>query len=140
VISGAYQHKGVNKAIGFSNDFPFTHGYTAESLDNMEKYAASYHFPIAYPDAGFANLLYILRLRGNFFYEQTHASAANFFSDGSSLKANFRSVGAGLFFDTRWFNQGAITFGIRYSRLLNQDLFGGSGRNRMELVLPVAIF
>lgn len=140
VVSGAYQHRGENRGIGFSNDFPFSHGYTAESLDNMNKFAASYHFPIAYPDAGFGNLLYIKRLRGNFFYDQTHATAANFFTDGSALKANFRTAGAALFFDTKWFNQASITFGVRYSRLLDRDLFGGNGRNRFELVLPVAIF
>jgi hypothetical protein len=141
VISGAYQHKGENRGIGFSNDFPFSHGYTAESLDNMNKFAASYHFPIAYPDAGFGNLVYIMRLRGNFFYDQTHATAANFFTDGSKLKANFRSAGATLFFDTKWFNQAPISFGIRYSRLLDADIFSGgnNGRNRIELVLPVAI-
>jgi hypothetical protein len=140
VISGAYQHKGENRGIGFSNDFPFSHGYTAESLDNRNKFAASYHFPIAYPDAGFGDLLYIMRLRGNFFYEQTHATANNFFTDGSALKANFRTTGAALFFDTKWFNQAAISFGVRYSYLLDRDIFGGSGHNRVELVLPVAIF
>jgi hypothetical protein len=45
-----------------------------------------------------------------------------------------------LFFDTKWFNQASISFGVRYSRLLDRDLFGGNGRNRFELVLPVAIF
>jgi len=140
VVSGAYQHKGENRGIGFSNDFPFSHGYTAESLDNMNKFAVSYHFPIAYPDAGFGNLLYIMRLRGNFFYDQTHATAANFFTDGSALKANFRTAGAALFFDTKWFNQASISFGVRYSYLLDRDIFGGNGHNRVELVLPVAIF
>ena len=140
VLSGAYQHKGQNKGIGFSNDFPFSHGYSAESLDDMNKFAASYHFPFAYPDAGFGNLIYILRLRGNFFYEQTHANANKFFANGADLRADFRSVGAAVYFDTRWFNQGAISFGIRYSRLLDADIFGGNGHNRIELVLPVAIF
>jgi hypothetical protein len=140
VISGAYQHRGQNNGIGFSNDFPFSHGYTAENLDDMNKVSVSYHFPIAYPDAGVANLLYILRLRGNVFYEQTHATAYNFYTDGSEFKANFRSAGAAIFFDTKWFNQGAVSFGVRYSRLLDNDIFGGSGRNRIEIVLPVSIF
>ncbi|RYU91547.1 hypothetical protein EWM62_06300 [Mucilaginibacter terrigena] len=139
-ISGAYQHRGQNNGIGFSNDFPFSHGYTAESLDNMNKFAASYHFPIAYPDAGAANLVYFMRIRGNIFYDQTHATESEFFANKSALKANFRSAGAAIFFDTKWFNQASISFGIRYSRLLDDDLFGGNGRNRVELVLPVAIF
>lgn len=140
VVSGAYQHRGQNNAIGFSNDFPFSHGYAAVNLDDMNKVGLSYHFPIAYPDAGTANLLYLLRLRGNVFYEHTHAIAYKFYTDGNSYKANFRSTGAAIFFDTKWFNQAAISFGVRYSRLLDNDIFGGSGKNRVELVLPVSIF
>jgi hypothetical protein len=140
VLSGAYQYRRQNNGINFSNDFPFSHGYTAENLDNMNKIAASYHFPIAYPDAGTGNLLYVLRLRGNVFYEQTHATTYHFFANGSALNANFRSAGAAIFFDTKWFNQAAVSFGVRYSYLFDEDLFGSSGRNRVELVLPVAIF
>ncbi|MFD0794441.1 hypothetical protein ACFQZX_12510 [Mucilaginibacter litoreus] len=140
VLSGAYQHKGQNSAIGFSNDFPFSYGYSAESLDDMQRAAVSYHFPIAYPDAGFGNLLYLLRLRGNVFYDYTHATATNFFANGRALEANFRSVGGALFFDTRIFNQESVSFGVRYSRLLDPDLFGGTGRDRIEIVLPVSIF
>ncbi|MBB5394867.1 hypothetical protein [Mucilaginibacter sp. AK015] len=140
VISGAYQYRPQNNGISFSNDFPFSHGYTAVSLNNMNKFAASYHFPIAYPDAGFANLLYVMRLRGNLFYDQTHGAENDFYADKSALNSNFRSAGAAIFFDTKWFNQAPISFGIRYSRLLDEDIFGGTGRNRIELVLPVAIF
>ncbi|MEB0263139.1 MULTISPECIES: hypothetical protein [unclassified Mucilaginibacter] len=140
ILSGAYQHRALNNGIGFSNDFPFSYGYSAENLDDMSKFAASYHFPIAYPDGGFANLLYLMRVRGNVFYEQTHAKALNFYTNGAPFRQDFRSVGGAVFFDTKWFNQGAISFGIRYSRLLDNDFFGGSGRNRVELVLPVSIF
>ena len=140
VLSGAYQRKGLNNGIGFSNDFPFSKGYTAESLDHMTKIAASYHFPIAYPDAGFANLAYLLRIRGYLFYDYTHATDGSFFLNDKLFDANFRSTGAALFFDGKLFNQGSVSFGIRYSRLLDNDLFGGNGRNRIELVLPVSIF
>jgi len=140
VLSGAYQHRGQNNAIGYSNDFPFSYGYTAINLDEMNRFAVSYHFPIAYPDAGAANLLYFMRLRGNLFYDQTNGNAARFYRDGNDFKGKFRSAGAVLFFDTKWFNQAAITFGVRYSYLLDNDPFGGNGKNRVELVLPVAIF
>jgi hypothetical protein len=140
VLSGAYQHKGQNKGIGFSNDFPFSKGYAAESLDDMNKFGVSYHFPIAYPDAGTGNLLYLMRIRGNVFYDDTYAKAANFYTNGASFKGDFRSVGAALFFDGKLFNQGAVSFGIRYSYLLDRDVFGSGGRNRFELVLPVSLF
>ncbi|GGG99661.1 TolB family protein [Mucilaginibacter phyllosphaerae] len=140
VLSGAYQHRGQNNAIGYSNDFPFSYGYSAISLDDMNRFAVSYHFPIAYPDAGMANLLYILRLRGNLFYDQTNGNAERFYSDGSAFKGKFRSAGAAVFFDTKWFNQASVSFGLRYSYLLDNDLFGGNGHNRIELVLPVSVF
>ncbi|HEK19921.1 MULTISPECIES: TolB family protein [unclassified Mucilaginibacter] len=140
VISGAYQQKGKNNTIGFSNDFPFSYGYTAESLDRMQRIAANYHFPLAYPDAGLGNLIYLLRLRVNVFFDYTHATADNLFVSGVKFKGDFRSAGGAIFFDTRWFNQGAVSFGIRYSRLLDADIFGGTGRNRVEVVLPVTIF
>jgi hypothetical protein len=140
VINVAHQEKGKNNVISFSNNFPFSKGYTAENLDDMNKVGVNYHFPFAYPDAGFGNLVYLLRLRGALFFDYTHASADNFFTNGSSFKQNFRSTGAAVFFDTKFFNQNSISFGIRYSRLLDNDFFGGTGRNRIELVLPVTIF
>lgn len=140
VLSGAYQQKGQGNGVGFSNDFPFSRGYTAESLDRMYKAGASYHFPIAYPDAGFANLAYLLRVRGYFFYEHTHATDGSFLLNNKPFKADFRSAGAAIFFDGKLFNQGKVSFGIRYVQLLDEDLFGGNGRNRVELVLPVSIF
>ena len=140
VLSSAYQHSRQNNGIGFSNDFPFSKGYAAESLDDMNKFGVSYHFPIAYPDAGTANLLYLMRIRGNVFYDDTHATATNFYTNGESFKGDFRSVGAALFFDGKLFNQGAVSLGIRYSYLLDRDVFGGDGRNRIEIVLPVSLF
>jgi len=140
VVSLAHQQKGKDDVISFSNDFPFSKGYTAQNLEDMNKLGLTYHFPVAYPDGGFGNLVYLLRLRGALFFDYTHATANNFYTDGSSFKQNFRSAGGTLFFDTKFFNQNSISFGIRYSRLLDEDFFGGTGRNRIELVLPVTFF
>lgn len=135
----AHQQKGnANSVIDFSNDFPFSRGYTAENLYDMDLAGINYAFPIVYPDGGFANLVYFKRIRGNAFFDYTHVK--DFYNDGSPFKANFRSTGLEVFFDTQWFNQEAVSFGIRYSRLLDQDIFGGSGRNRIEIVLPVTLF
>jgi hypothetical protein len=135
----AHQQKGnSNSVIDFSNDFPFSRGYTAENLYDMNLAGVNYSFPIVYPDAGVANLIFIQRIRGNVFYDYTHVS--DFYSDGSPFKAKFRSTGLEVFFDTMWFNQESVSFGVRYSRLLDPDIFGGNGRNRIELVLPVTFF
>ncbi|MEO6149509.1 MAG: hypothetical protein ABIP28_05085 [Mucilaginibacter sp.] len=138
IITTAYQQHGKDDVIGFSNNFPFSRGYTAENLYQLYKAGANYHFPIAYPDAGVGNTVYLLRIRGNAFYEYTRG--IDFYNDGSKFKANFRSAGMAVFFDTKFFNQQSLSFGIRYSRLLDDDYFGGTGRNRIELVLPVSFF
>jgi hypothetical protein len=138
-IDLAHQQKGSdNSVIDFSNDFPFSRGYTAENLHDMNKVGVNYAFPIAYPDAGVANTVYFLRIRGNLFFDYTRAT--DVYADGSPFKANFRSAGLEVFFDTEWFNQEPITFGLRYSHLLDPDLFGGNGRNVFEFVVPVSIF
>jgi len=137
VINAAYQQKDGNNGISFSNNFPFSRGYFAENLHKMDKLGADYHLPIAYPDAGIGNTIYLLRLRGDLFFDYTRASDS--FLDGSTFK-NFRSTGAAIFFDTKWFNQVSISFGFRYSYLLDEDVFGYTGKNRFELILPVAFF
>src|SRR6185312_182442 len=49
VINIAHQQKNRNLVIDFSNDYPFSRGYAAENLYNMNKAGVNYHFPIAYP-------------------------------------------------------------------------------------------
>ncbi|RVU00832.1 hypothetical protein EOD41_09345 [Mucilaginibacter limnophilus] len=137
IITASHQQHGSNDDVAFSNNFAFSRGYTAENLYRMNKVGANYHFPIAYPDAGVANTIYLLRIRGNLFYEYTHGT--DFFR-GNKFKADFRSVGATLFFDTKFFNQQSLTFGVRYSRLLDDNIFGQGGRNQIEIVLPVSYF
>lgn len=138
VVNIAHQQKNKNSVISFSNDFPFSRGYTAENLYDMNKAGVNYHFPIAYPDAGFANAYYLFRIRGNAFYDYTYAT--DFYSNGAKFKGTFRSLGAEVYFDGQLFNQGAVSFGFRYSYLANPDIFGGTGRNRFEIIVPVTIF
>jgi hypothetical protein len=138
-FNAAYQQKGnENNVIDFSNDFPFSRGYTAENYYKMDKLGANYSFPIVYPDAGVANTVYFMRIRGNIFYDYTHVN--DFYSNGVPFRANFRSTGLEVYFDTKWFNQESISFGLRYDYLLDRDIYGGTGRNRIELIVPVSIF
>ena len=138
VLNGAYLKKDTVGQLNFSSGFPFSRGYTAENLHEMIKWGVNYHLPLIYPDAGFANIVYFLRVRANLFYDHTHVN--DFFTNGRPFTANFRSTGAELYFDTKWWNEASVTFGIRYSYLLDNDLFGGTGKNRWELILPVNIF
>ncbi len=136
VINLAFQQHVKFQNISFSNDFPFSRGYQVENFYQMKKAGINYHFPIAYPDEGFGNLAYVLRLRGNFYYDYTQINDF-YFNNGQPFNNTFRTTGAELYFDTKLFNEVAITFGFRYSYLLDQDIFGGRGHNRFELIVPL---
>jgi hypothetical protein len=131
VLNAAFQQKDTLNQRSFSNNFPFSRGYSAENFHLMTKWGVNYHFPITYPDAGFGNIIYLLRLRANVFYDNTYVE------DSRKHTASFRSTGAEIFFDTKWWNQLPLSIGFRYSYLLDKDLFGGSGSSRFEFVLPV---
>ncbi|MEO6001386.1 MAG: hypothetical protein ABIN89_31330 [Chitinophagaceae bacterium] len=133
VLNTAFQQKDTLNQRSFSNNFPFSRGYTSENFHQMIKWGVNYHFPLAYPDAGFGNIIYLLRLRANVFYDYTKVT------DARSNSANFRSTGTEVFFDTKWWNQLPLSLGFRYSYLLDRDLFGGRGSSRFEFVLPVNI-
>src|SRR5207302_4487590 len=130
VLNGAFQQKDSLNQHSFSNNFPFSRGYTSENLYRMTKWGVNYHFPLFYPDAGFGNILYFLRIRANLFYDHTHVT--DFFTNRKIFTADFKSAGTEIFFDTKWWNQLPLSLGFRYSYLLDQDLFGGSGSNRFE--------
>jgi hypothetical protein len=128
------------RQISFSNSFPFSRGYSAQNLYRMGKWAVNYHFPICYPDKGLGNIIYLLRVRANAFYDHTIGNVAFRNNQTNQLfrrDVDFRSAGTEIFFDTKWWNELPISFGIRYSRLLDTDLFGTAGKNRFELILPL---
>ena len=139
VINAAYQqHSGAGGISLFSNQLPFSRGYTAENLRKMDKLAANYNFPVAYPDAGFASFFYLLRVRANVFYDYTRAS--DVYGNGIAYKTNFRSSGTEVYFDSSLWNELPFTFGLRYTHLQDRDLFGGQGPNRFELIVPLSFF
>ena len=131
ILNAAFQQKDTLNQRSFSNSFPFSRGYSAENFHLMTKWGINYHLPLAYPDAGFGNIVYLLRLRANVYYDNTYVR------DARKHSASFRSAGTEIFFDTKWWNQQPVSFGFRYSYLLDKDLFGGNGSNRFEFVLPV---
>ncbi len=137
VLSGAFQQRDDLLQYLFSNNFPFSRGYTAIDFPQMERLGINYHFPLAYPDMGVGNIVYFQRIRANLFYDVTY---------GKSLKTGtsytFRTTGAEVYFDTRWWNQQPISFGIRYSHLLDNQFngLGSNSSNIWELILPVSLF
>jgi hypothetical protein len=134
VLQGAFQGVDKDNRANFSNNFPTPRGYEGVNLYRQYKVSANYHFPIVYPDAGVANAVYFLRIRGNLFFDYGYGT------NSAESSAKFRSTGSEVFFDTQLFNEFPVSIGVRYSHLLDKDIFGGNSQNRIELVLPLSIF
>ncbi|MDB5190508.1 MAG: hypothetical protein JWQ96_71, partial [Segetibacter sp.] len=134
VLNAAYQKQDTMRQYTFSNNFPFSRGYNAYTFAETFKVGANYHFPLLYPEIGFANIVYFNRIRANTFYDYTVGKDPR---TGRSFP--FNTVGGEMYFDTRWWNQQPVTFGIRYSRLLER-YNGQPGQNQWEFILPINLF
>ncbi|MBA2249721.1 MAG: hypothetical protein H0W12_05970 [Chitinophagaceae bacterium] len=138
ILNAAYLQQDTTGQLNFSNGFPFSRGYSSVNLHQMMKWGIDYHLPLFYPDAGVGNIAYLLRIRTALFYDDTEIK--DFFTRSIPFNATFRSAGTEVYFDTKWWNEALVTFGIRYSYLLDPDIFGSTGKNRWELILPVNLF
>ena len=136
MLAVAFQQRDSLTNARFTNNFPFSRGYSAENFYRMWRWSANYSLPLVYPDWGLGNVIYFLRIRANCFYDYT--KALDFFPDGSPFNAMYRSYGTEVYFDTKWWNQLPISFGIRYSHLIDPDA-EGRGPNQWELILPLNI-
>jgi hypothetical protein len=134
MVAGAFQQRDTLNNARFSNNFPFSRGYTAENFYRMWRWSANYQLPLFYPEWGIGNMVYFMRVRANLYYDDTRVM--DYFLSGG--RAEFRSFGSEVYFDTNWWNELPISFGVRYSRLLDQD-YGGRGPNQWELILPLNI-
>lgn len=132
VINAAFHARDTMNQYYFSNSFPLSRGYLGYDFPRMWKLGVNYHLPLVYPDWGFGNIVYFLRVRANAFYD---------YSNGRVLrqKADFplRSTGCEIFFDTKWWNEYAVSFGIRYSRLLDNEALRPQSPNQWEFILPI---
>jgi len=134
VLTGAYQERDTANEYRFSNSFPFARGYTDVESRQMFKWGVNYHFPLFYPDWGFANLLYFSRIRANLFFDYAYVRNRVFHDLDS-----YRSMGGELFFDTKWWNQQPASFGFRFSYLPDHFRAGLTTPYRIEFVLPVSL-
>lgn len=135
VFKGAIQSRDTAGQYFYSNNFPFSRGYSAFDFPRIYKLGINYHLPLWLPDAGVAQIVFINRIRGNLFYD---------FTQGKSLRTgnlfNFRTAGVEIYFDTKWFNQQPLTIGFRYSRLLDES-YANLSPNQWEIILPsIGIF
>jgi hypothetical protein len=59
------------------------------------------------------------------------------FSNNRKNTLDLRSAGTELFFDTKWWNALPVTFGVRYSYLLDSRLVGRSSPHVFEFIIPI---
>ncbi len=132
VLSAAFQQHDSSRQVSFSNSFPFSRGYSAENFFRMYRFSVNYNFPLAYPDWGFGDIVYFLRVRSNLFFDYT--KVLDFLPN--EFNQEYKSFGTEIFFDTKWWNQLNVSFGFRYGHLLDRD-FLGLGSNQWEFILPI---
>lgn len=132
VVTAAWQTRDTLRQYFFTNRFPFARGYQAIDYPDLVGAAINYHFPLWYPEKGLAQVVYVLRVRAAVFYDHTIG-----ISRRTGRQQLFNSAGTEIYFDTRWWNQLPVSFGLRYSRLLQADWQSGKGSNRWEIILPV---
>lgn len=135
VLTGGFQETDTLNTL-FSNRVAYSRGYNEAYFARMWRTSVNYHLPLIYPDWGFANILYIKRIRGNGFYDFMKV-----YSRDKRATANQASVGGEVFLDTKWWNQYELTFGFRVSHLLDRDFYTGrTGATVFEFIMPVSIF
>jgi hypothetical protein len=136
VLTGAYQLRDTARQYLFSNSFPLSRGYPDANFPRMWKWGVNYHVPIVYPDWGFAQIVYFMRVRANLFYDQSYLKSLR-----TGVTTSLASTGVEIFFDTKWWNQQPVSFGFRYSRLLDTDAYATApNANQFEFILPVNLF
>lgn len=133
VLNAAYQSRDTARLYAYTNNFPYSRGYDAINYPRMWKLGINYHFPLCYPDWGFANMIYFTRIRANLFYDYTNLKSLR-----TGLQYQLRSFGTEIYFDTKWWNQQPLQFGIRYSRLVDYKLVGLQP-NQWSIILPVTL-
>lgn len=136
VLGTAIHQRDTANQLRFTNNFPFARGYTERNYHRMLKFSADYHLPLCYPDWGLASIVYFQRVRADLFYDYSRIQDYN--QNRQLVTRELRTAGATVFFDTKWWNQQPISFGIRYSRLLDAAAQGGT-TDVIEFVLPVSL-
>lgn len=134
LVLGANWQETDTANVVFSNRFANSRGYNDYYFSRMFRLTGNYHMPLFYPDWGFGNLIYFLRVRSNIFYDYTRVFAGNKLQYWEQ-----RSMGGEIYFDTKWWNALPVSFGVRVSHLLDDDFSGvrPGGSTVFEFVLPV---
>ena len=135
VFEADLRFEGGETIYRYSDRFAYSRGFYNYRSKEIYKFSSNYHFPIAYPDKGALGIVYLLRLRGNIFFDYSFAATQN---------REFNSVGFELIFDTKLLRILSLPIGIRYSYALSQKYYALSQTNfaqsNFEVFIPVSRF
>ncbi|MFM1962478.1 MAG: hypothetical protein RLZZ172_1323 [Bacteroidota bacterium] len=133
VLGAGYQSRDTLGQYNFSNNFAMARGYQTFNYPRMWRYSVNYHLPLIYPDWGVGNIVYFQRVRANLFYDNMNLKSLR-----TRRVFQLSSAGTEIYFDTKWWNQQAVSFGFRYSRLLDTQIFTQKPNpNRFEFIMPL---
>ncbi|MBV8252507.1 MAG: hypothetical protein JO154_07855 [Chitinophaga sp.] len=131
VLQAAYQRHDTLGNYSFTDRFVYARGYNKPFYNRIYKLGANYHFPLWYPDWGFAQIMYISRVRANAFFDYSRANDYIRHVDNT-----YRSTGGELYLDTKLGNTIPFTFGMRMSYLLDPDPVDNA-KVRVDFILPL---
>jgi len=104
-----------NDEYYFQSSVLFPRGYDFELHKEYYKISTNYTLPIAYPDWRIKPILFVKRIRGNFFYDYAYGKTDNF-------TKTYNSFGAEIIFDVHIFRiEIPISSGLRVSYLPDEN-------------------
>jgi hypothetical protein len=139
VFQASYQREDPESFPRFGDNFFYARGYNRPLYDHIYKVGTNYHFPLVHPDWGFWGIIYLYRLRGNVFFDYSRAHYMPAESNFESIQL-YNSTGGELILDTKVLNLYDLTFGFRYSYLINEDPSNTSLKNTFEFFIPITRF
>ncbi len=138
VMQASWQNIVSERGYRYPDMFRYARGYnTPGGYDQVYLVGLNYSMPLWYPDLGLAGIIYFYRLRTNFFFDLSRAE--NTGSEGIYYN-DYNSTGVELIFDTRLMNAFKMSFGLRYSYLMNTDPSGLGPGSAFEFFIPVMHF
>lgn len=135
-LNTAYQKENYTDRYKFRNTFFYSRGYGSIASDNVYKIGLNYTLPLLYPDLALGPLVFVKRIKANFFYDFTRGDISSW-EPLAARTRDIRSAGMELTFDLRVVRLLEINTGIRYSYRLDDE----SARHQFDfLILNIGIF
>ena len=112
-VSAAYQQESIIDAYRFVNRFQRARGYAAAPFEDLYRLSGNYELPIAYPDWSMGSVMFLQRIRSNFFFDYAKGTFAKH-------SETMRSAGVELMMDFRLFRLFQVNGGLQYAYLLDE--------------------